>query len=51
MNTKKQYMAPNLDVVELYEDLMLTGASADGTNVEVVNGDNYYNEKDYGDIN
>lgn len=49
MNTKKQYMAPNLDVVELYEDLMLTGASADGTNVEVV--DSYYNTTDYDDIN
>lgn len=50
MNTKKQYMAPNLDVVELYEDLMLTGASADGTTVTVVN-DSYYNTTDYDDIN
>ena len=51
MNTKKQYMAPNLDVVELYEDLMLTSASTgDGRNVEVVNN-GYYDDTNYGDIN
>lgn len=49
MNTKKQYMAPNLDVVELYEDLMLTGASADGNSVVVE--DKYYNTTDYDEIN
>lgn len=52
MNMKKQYMAPALEVVELHDDLMLNGASADGTNITVVNDDNkYYNDTEYGDIN
>lgn len=40
MNTKKQYMAPNLDVVELYEDLML-GASANGEGIDVKTNETY----------
>lgn len=47
---KKQYMAPALLVVELYEDLMLNGASADGTNI-TVEDNSYYNPSDYDDIN
>lgn len=45
MNTKKQYMAPALEVVELYEDLMLTGASANGDGIGV-DTDNKYNPED-----
>lgn len=49
MNTKKQYTAPTLKVVDVEVHLML-GVSADGTPVEVVN-DSYYNNTDYDDIN
>ena len=48
MNTKKQYMAPNLDVVELYEDLMLNGASANGESIDVNTTEKYNSE--YEDI-
>lgn len=51
MNTKKQYMAPALEVVELYEDLMLIGASGENLSIKAEESEKYYNTDEYGDIN
>ena len=47
MKTKRQYMAPALEVVELYEDLMLGGASANGDSIDVNTTEKYNSDEEY----